>query len=690
MNELVQVKFRYLTALLQLGKGSVKRLAAFLVMVFLSAAPLIAQENPIYLTNVEGILFFYSSNPVNGLWRSDGTDAGTVLVKNINASHLTRVGRSLYFIADNNLWKSDGTAEGTVQVKSFITSANIPFHQLTDVNGVLYFYLETSVGTYELWKSNGTEAGTVMLKQFMYPPEQFAVSSVDQLRLVNGNGTLYFTAQDTTYGWELWKSDGSSAGTVLVKDIRPGVNSSAPNGLFYWNGSLYFAANDGSAAGRELWKSNGTAEGTVLVKDIAPAIQGRFGTLIVANSNPAEFTIFQGSLYFAANSSYNQFVSSQDRELWKTDGTAEGTVLVKDIAPGGAGSYPSYLTVVNGTLFFGADKEGLPEPGAGFINQELWKSDGTTAGTVLVKDFPSSDFYFTALVNMNGTLFFTFGGFSSFDRELWKSNGTAEGTVQVKDIHPNGEQLNPSSPAELTVVNNTLFFSAFDGTGRHLWKSDGTEAGTVKVKSANSATACSATGSILREYWAGIPGTALSAIPLNTTPATSTQLTSFEAPTNVGDNYGQRIRGYICAPLTGQYFFAIASDDDSELWLSTDEDPANKVKIASVSGWTNPREWTKYPSQFSQTIDLEAGKKYYIEALHKEGAGGDNLAVAWQTPSSSLTVISGTYLSPFIPEPMCTASGSILREYWANIPGTSISSIPLNTGSYHVYPTLFF
>jgi hypothetical protein len=117
---------------------------------------------------------------------------------------------------------------------------------------------------------------------------------------------------------------------------------------------------------------------------------------------------------------------------------------------------------------------------------------------------------------------------------------------------------------------------------------------------------------------------------------------------NVGDNYGQRIRGYICAPVTGNYTFYLASDNNAELWLSTDDKPATKRKIASVTGWTNSREWLKYPSQISENIRLEAGKKYYIEALHKEEAGGDNLAVAWQTPVNTIrTVIPGSVLSPF-------------------------------------------
>ena len=91
--------------------------------------------------------------------------------------------------------------------------------------------------------------------------------------LTNVNGTLFFTADDGVNGCELWKSDGTAAGTVLVKDIRPGSCSSCPRNLTNVNGTLFFAADDGSD-GRELWKSDGTAAGTVLVKDICPGSGG--------------------------------------------------------------------------------------------------------------------------------------------------------------------------------------------------------------------------------------------------------------------------------------------------------------------------------------------------------------------------------------------------------------------------------
>ena len=157
---------------------------------------------------------------------------------------------------------------------------------------------------------------------------------------------------------------------------------------------------------------------------------------------------------------------------------------------------------------------------------------------------------------------------------------------------------------------------------------------------------CAATGTLLYEQWDNVPGGAISDIPLQTNPTSTQALTTFEGPLNITDNYGSRLRGYICVPQTGEYTFWLAGDDASELWLSTDENPANKVRIAYVDGWTDYREWDKYSSQKSVSIPLQAGKKYYVEALHKEGWGGDNLSVKWQLPDGTVQApLPGQYLS---------------------------------------------
>ncbi len=158
-------------------------------------------------------------------------------------------------------------------------------------------------------------------------------------------------------------------------------------------------------------------------------------------------------------------------------------------------------------------------------------------------------------------------------------------------------------------------------------------------------------GTILREYWTNISGTIISSLTSNSnypnTPTGSTQLTSLEGPVNWADNYGTRIRGYLHVPSTGSYTFWVAGDDYTNLYLSSDETAANATRIAYVEGYTNSREWTKYTSQ-TATVTLTGGKKYYIEVLHKEASGGDNVAVAWQGPGITQAVIDGAFLSPYV------------------------------------------
>ena len=147
--------------------------------------------------------------------------------------------------------------------------------------------------------------------------------------------------------------------------------------------------------------------------------------------------------------------------------------------------------------------------------------------------------------------------------------------------------------------------------------------------------------SIRREVYAGIPGNTIG--DLVNSPAfpdhpSSVELlsTAFEAPRDVGQDYGQRLSGFLIAPSTGDYTFWIASDDQGELYLGLDGIPDHKARIAQVSTWTLFREWTKEPGQQSAPIRLEAGKRYYLEALMKEGGGGDSLSVRWRLPNGAI------------------------------------------------------
>jgi predicted esterase len=156
----------------------------------------------------------------------------------------------------------------------------------------------------------------------------------------------------------------------------------------------------------------------------------------------------------------------------------------------------------------------------------------------------------------------------------------------------------------------------------------------IRVIEGVPSSQCTGAGNLYREVWAGITGTSISSIPVSTPPNVKTLLYRFESPTDVGDNYGARLRGYLCPPLSGSYTFWISSNDRSELWLSTDSNPANKRKVAYVNTFTNIRQWTNVATQQSLPIQLSGGQKYYVEALHKEGIDLDHLAVGWRLPNS--------------------------------------------------------
>lgn len=279
--------------------------------------------------------------------------------------------------------------------------------------------------------------------------------------LTSWNNKLYFRANNGANGNELFVTDGTDAGTMMVKDIRPGSAAGSVVLLSVLNNKLNFFANDGTS-GTELWGSDGTEAGTVLIKDINAG----------AGSSVASFqATLNGFKYFDATEAVN------GTELWRTDGTASGTTLVKAIAtPGFGGSSPREMTTVGNLVFFYAHD--------GVSGYEMWKTDGTASGTTITRDInpgalPSSPegneikgfnevAYFRKSNGVNGV-------------ELWRSDGTEAGTYMVKDINPGAGN---STPYNFTVFNNALYFVASDGVSSKLWKTDGTEAGTVALGAA--------------------------------------------------------------------------------------------------------------------------------------------------------------------------------------------------------------
>ena len=278
---------------------------------------------------------------------------------------------------------------------------------------------------------------------------------------VKFSGKAYFSATDGTSGNELWRSDGTGAGTTLVKDINPGGGGSSPSSLTPAGAKLFFVAGDG-AHGGELWQTDGTGPGTSLVKDIWPgASSGCCGTM----------TSLGSIVVFFANDGVN------GNQLWKSDGTGPGTTLVSTVKPPPGSSLPSSMTQLNGSLYFEADD--------GSTGAELWKTDGTTAGTVLVKNInPGSGSSSPSNIVAVGSRLFFVADDGVNGPELWQSDGTGPGTTLVKNIAPGAPG---SAGSNLTGHGTQLYLSADDGThGQELWTSDGTAPGTQLVADLNA------------------------------------------------------------------------------------------------------------------------------------------------------------------------------------------------------------
>jgi glucose/arabinose dehydrogenase len=227
----------------------------------------------------------------------------------------------------------------------------------------------------------------------------------------------------------------------------------------------------------------------------------------------------------------------------------------------------------------------------------------------------------------------------------------ADGSVDVADFAsgvPGPVQITAGPGGDLYVlcITGALFRL------RYVGDTSAAAAAPVASSTGGATGAAAGTGKILREWWTGIPGNNVTNLTKSSAfqgkPSGSDLIPAFEAPLSFNNDFGQRIRGYIHPPASGDYLFWIAADDAAQLWLSTDDKPENKQLIAGVPAWTASRQFDKYPEQQSGIVQLEAGKKYYIEALHKDADQKDNLAVAWQAPGGERAIIEGKYLSPFV------------------------------------------
>lgn len=582
------------------------------------------------------------------------------------STNFTTSGGQLYFTSGDSLYTSDGTIAGTVLVKNI----GEPVLRISEINFAGNAIFTTRTGSQQsLWKTNGTSAGTVKL----------ATHNTIAPLLIYGS-ELYLAINNGINGNELWKMT-SSDSLSMLKDVNPGSGDGYSGEIVISNNLLYFEATDGTS-GNDLWKTDGTTSGTVLAVDLE-------------YDNFYQYTDVNGTIFFT-RTFFGEYDS--EAELWKTQGTATTTVRVKYFEPAGSYNDLSHFLAFQGKLYF-IYNENIPY-------HHLYVSDGTDAGTQKIKTVTIDGMVYKML-DAN-THFVYYGHSQSFTSPIEKSDGTLAGTENVHTFWIYHSENN-SDVVELTPTDSLLFFvddaEDFAPHEDHfqLWQSDlvtgntktlkelynisfrGTDNVTASGKSVFFTTSssasdlklwyynpeapasCPGTGTILREVWTGVSGPSVSQVPVDTPPTSTQPLSIFEGPSNSGDNYGSRFKGYLCVPQTGSYRFWIASNDHSELWLSTGIDPADKVKIAYVSGATNPRQYNKYASQQSGLINLVAGHLYYIEALHKEGVGTDHVSVGMKLPDGTLErPIPGTRLIPFNNAPLAAITspenGAVFAE----------------------------
>ncbi|HLK29802.1 MAG TPA: ELWxxDGT repeat protein [Puia sp.] len=424
-------------------------------------------------------LFFSATNgsSVQTIWVSDGTAQGTQMIIDLgssgaaNPTYLTDVNGVLYFFTDDffhgttasQLWKTDGTANGTVLVADFYNNFNSSSQgrQITNVNGHIFFSIQNYGWAPELAYSDGTTAGTVILNSI----NPYGYGS-NPTYLTSLNGAVYFSADDGS-GLQLWVSDGTMSGTHKINNANNIYLDG--DGVYHFQkikNVLYFTGYSSDGYGPELCKydPSNASNNVELVKAI--------------NTTPGAFVNNMYNFVSVNNNIFFSVYNGSDQTLWKTDGTAAGTAQVKDINPGGHNVYLfKHMMNANGSLLFSFydDQNGY----------ELWKSNGTSQGTQIVKEI-NPGVYSAWITNISYlgrgvSLFEAYDGKTGF--ELWRTDGTAQGTWMVKNI--NQSSTASSNPVWLTPSpdNRSLLFAAYDPEyGHEMRITDGTDAGTHVIK----------------------------------------------------------------------------------------------------------------------------------------------------------------------------------------------------------------
>lgn len=714
-------------------------------------------EHALYARYLNGYAYFVNEGNTT-LWRSDGTTSGTVLLRTSSEGNVRILGVTdnyLFFVASDaatgaEVYRTDGSVAGTILLRDINPGSASGFEGTIagSVGNELLFAADNGTNGVELWKSDGTSGGTTLVKD-IYPGSADGIAETSPYSFTNSysfNGQFYFQGITPDEGAEPWVSDGTAAGTVLLRDVEEGTSSA---GSIHYeisnNGFLYFVVESLASGPHNLWKSAGTPESTTWIQEISEqepeqeyhsflvyhdkvyfwARRAYFSDhLWVSDGTTAGtytfydiITIDGGINFFEVVNDYMLFTASAENipyNLYRSDGTAEGTVEAADLKARYYGIYPRDFTRVGDLLFYG-DHDGLMHSDGGFPVSEddyyhMFEADGDTTYSMRtlwgVNTIGSDNF-----TGLNGKVIFTTynNQFSPVDTDtkLWvydpaiRPEPTATFTLVRSDsdkdvkriidgaevrtgwystpinirfdpvatpgsvvFRINGTPVRKETAAPYSLAGDvngdyaawedanagmyTLTATAYSGAGGTGTPGESLTV-TFTIPCERDDEDCFYTGELLREQWNNVPGATVASIPLDRRADVRYNIGKFEARENIGDNYGARVRGFVLPPTTGDYTFWIASNDHSELWLSTDDQAGNKAKIASLTRATNPREWNKFPSQRSQPIRLIGGRKYYIEALHKEGVGTDHLSVGWQLPDGTMErPIPGNRLVPFV------------------------------------------
>ncbi|HBL27702.1 MAG TPA: hypothetical protein DD490_12765 [Acidobacteria bacterium] len=422
----------------------------------LGRGPLSPGNSPFRPVEVGGKVFFAAQLGQRGnqLWQSDGTPGGTGLVTLITGtpgsypSGLIPFGGGVLFGACDgetvSLWRGDGEGAGSLHPPGVGGSCFIPDEIHPVVAGGLGFYLASQdpFSRKRLWRTDGTPAGT-----FPLVPEGLG----DLREIVALGNRAVFTVDQHFHDspsprTAFWVSDGTAAGTRPLSQAEPTFYAWS---LRAFGDRFYFLARD-TEGWIQVWAGTGTAAPPQALTDLTQGFE------------------FPASLQIAQAGS-NVFFQA-DKRLWKTNGTAAGTVAL--MPPGSLeGALPAHLTAFQGNLYFTAAAGQSPS------RRGLWRSDGTAAGTTLVSAAGFSEEPWLTVV---GDCLYGVAGDEEYGNELWRSDGTAAGTVMVADLHPGSAS---SSLSELAAVDGRLYFAATDGaSGIELWESDGTAAGTRRVQ----------------------------------------------------------------------------------------------------------------------------------------------------------------------------------------------------------------